>query len=570
MVEKIRKKPRKFINENIDFSDWEAANSELNNLLKYEIDSAESLEKYLQYYSEFFSVLQEKFAWKYIDMTRHSDDEDRRKAFNEFFSNIYLKAEPYRIKLLKRYLNSEYRNELDSDRYKNFDRVVQRYVDAFKEETIPYEKKEKELASQYGSIIGSLTVEYEGEEYTLMQLRKFLQDQDRDVREKTWKLSMEKVNSVRDKLEKLFDDLKSTRIPQAKNAGFDNYREYIHYKKGRFSYTVDDIFTFHKSVEKIVVPFVKKYNRRRVKELNIDTLRPWDLNVEPSGRNLIPFKTVDEFVDKAISILGKVDKQFGENFEKMKISGLLDLENRKGKAPGGYNMPLHETGAPFIFMNAAKLPGDVRTILHESGHAMHSFSTANEWLINYKSTPHEAAELASMSMELLTLNHWKDYYSNEEDYKIARRNELFGTIAFLPWCMTVDAFQQWIYTNPDHTPEERENYFAGLLDRFDIGASWEGLEKYKKIRWMIQQHIFTRPFYYIEYGIAQLGALAVYRNYRRNDKNAIEDYKKFLKLGYSKSIDNLYEAAGIKFDFSESYINDLVEFIQEELEQLDK
>ncbi|MFW6121995.1 MAG: M3 family metallopeptidase, partial [Petrotogales bacterium] len=333
---------------------------------------------------------------------------------------------------------------------------------------------------------------------------------------------------------------------------------------------VDDILTFHNSVEKIVVPFVKEYNRRRVKKLNIDKLRPWDLDVEPSGRKLIPFKTVDEFIYKAISILERVDGQFGKNFEEMKVSGLLDLENRKGKAPGGYNMPLYETGAPFIFMNAAKLPGDVRTILHESGHAMHSFSTADEWLLNYKSTPHEAAELASMSMELLTLDHWEDYYPNEGDYKIARRNELFGTISFLPWCMTVDAYQQWIYTNPDHTPEERENYFAGLLDRFDIGASWAGLEKYKKIRWMIQQHIFTNPFYYIEYGIAQLGALAVYRNYRRNGKNAIEDYKKFLKLGYSKSIDDLYDAAGIKFDFSESYISNLVEFIKEELEQLDK
>ncbi|MFO7881313.1 MAG: M3 family oligoendopeptidase [Kosmotogaceae bacterium] len=568
MVEKIKKKDRKFISRHKDFGDWETVKAELEKLINYEINSTESLEKFLEYYSEFFSVLQEKFAWKYINMTRHANDESKRKAFNEFFSDIYLKAEPYRIKLLKRYLNSPYRKKLDSDRYENFDRVVQRYVEAFSEKNIPYEKKEKKLASQYGSIIGSLTVEYKGEEYTLMQLRKFLQDQDRNVREETWKLTMKKVNSVKDKLEKLFDELKETRVLQAKNAEFDNYRDFIHYKKGRFSYSVDDIFTFHNSVEKIVVPFVKEYNRKRIKELDIDTLRPWDLDVEPSGRKLKPFVTVDEFIDSAINILGKVDGKFGKNFEKMKISGLLDLENRKGKAPGGYNMPLYETGAPFIFMNAAKLPGDVRTILHESGHAMHSFSTADEWLINYKSTPHEAAELASMSMELLTLDHWKDYYSNEEDYKIAKRNELFGTIAFLPWCMTVDAFQQWIYTNPDHNPEERNDYFASLLDRFSIGASWEGLEKYKKIRWMIQQHIFTSPFYYIEYGIAQLGALAVYRNYRKNGKEAIEKYKNFLKLGYSKSLNDLYETAGIRFVFSESYISELVEFVKEELEKL--
>jgi oligoendopeptidase F len=200
---------------------------------------------------------------------------------------------------------------------------------------------------------------------------------------------------------------------------------------------------------------------------------------------------------------------------------------------------------------------------------MHSFSTSDEWLLNYKSTPHEAAELASMSMELLTLDHWTNYYSNEEDYKIAKRNELFGTISFLPWCMTVDAFQQWIYTNPDHTPEDREEYFASLLDRFEIGTNWEGLEEYKKIRWMIQQHIFTSPFYYIEYGIAQLGAIAVYRNYKKEGKKAIENYRKFLNLGYSKSLDVLYETAGIKFDFSESYISDLVEFVKEELEKLD-
>jgi oligoendopeptidase F len=569
MVEKIKKKGRKFISENVDFDKWGNVKTELDKLQNYKIDHAQSLEKYLEYYSEFFSALQEEFAWKYIDMTRHADDDEKRKSFNDFFSNVYLRAEPYRIKFLKRYLNSPHRKNLDRNRYENFDRVVQRYVDSFREENIPYEKKEKELASQYGSIIGSLTVEYKGKEYTLMQLRKFLQDQSRDVREETWKLSMEKVHSVKDKLEKLFEELMKTRIPQAKNAGFNNYRDYMHYKKGRFSYSVEDIFTFHKSVKKIVVPFVKEYNRKRIKELNLDTLRPWDLDVEPTGRKLKPFETTDEFIDRAISILGKVDKQFGENFEKMKVSGLLDLENRKGKAPGGYNMPLYETGAPFIFMNAAQLPGDVRTILHESGHAMHSFSTSDEWLLNYKSTPHEAAELASMSMELLTLDHWTDYYSNEEDYKIAKRNELLGTISFLPWCMTVDAFQQWIYTNPDHTPEDREEYFASLLDRFEIGTNWEGLEEYKKIRWMIQQHIFTSPFYYIEYGIAQLGAIAVYRNYKKEGKKAIENYRKFLNLGYSKSLDALYETAGIKFDFSESYISDLVEFVKEELEKLD-
>jgi len=248
----------------------------------------------------------------------------------------------------------------------------------------------------------------------------------------------------------------------------------------------------------------------------------------------------------------------------MKKNGLLDLENRKGKAPGGYNYPLDETGAPFIFMNATGTPANVKTILHESGHAMHSFATTDEKLIAYRHATHEAAELASMSMELLTMDYWDEYYS-EEEVRIARKEELAGTLSFLPWCMIVDSFQQWIYTNPDHSSSERDEKFSLVFDRFNTGVDWTGLEEEKKIRWLLQPHIFTNPFYYIEYGIAQLGALAVYRNYRQNGSKAIKDYKKFLSMGYSRPLDELFESAGIKFDFSEHYLLELVRFVESEL-----
>ncbi|AKI96599.1 M3 family oligoendopeptidase [Kosmotoga pacifica] len=567
--EVIKKQPRKYFPEELDFSVWENVEAELKTLKAFEISSPEDLEEFLERFSELYMILQEQLAWRYIRMTCKADDEQLRKEYSNFYANVFSKAEPYRIELMKKYYESPHKARLDRNRYAHLDKLVSNRIELFREENLPLEIKEKELSSKYGSIIGSLTVSYRGKEYTLMQLSKFQQDPDRSVREETWKLMMNKLSTVRDTLEELFDELKAIRIPQAKNAGFDNYRDYMHKKKNRFAYSVEDVLQFHDSVEKVVVPFIKELNEKKRKKLGVDSLRPWDTAVEPSGRVLKPFESIDEFVEKAITILSKVDPDFGKNLRKMKNTGLLDLENRKGKAPGGYNYPLDETGAPFIFMNATGVPENVRTILHESGHAMHSFATDKERLLLYKHTPHEAAELASMSMELLTLDHLNEYYPDDEELKLAMRKELVGTISFLPWCMTVDAFQQWIYTNPEHSPEERDEYFASLLDRFNTGIDWSELEREKRIRWLLQPHIMTSPFYYIEYGIAQLGAIAIYRNYRLNGQKAIEQYKHFLSLGHSRPLDELYEAAGIKFDFSEEYITELVEFIKEELDKLD-
>ncbi|OAA31809.1 oligoendopeptidase F [Kosmotoga arenicorallina S304] len=564
----IKKQPRKFFPEELDLSEWSNVERELNSLLEFGISSEKDLETFLERFSELYMILQEQLAWRYIKMTCKADDEKLRQEYSNFYAKVFSKAEPYRIKLMKRFYDSPYKKRLDRSRYAHLDRLISNRIELFREENLPLEIKEKELSSKFGSIIGSLTIDYKGKEYTIMQLSKFQHEPDRKVREETWKLMMNKLSSVRDTLENLFDKLKEIRIPQAKNAGFDNYRDYMHARKQRFAYSVEDIFRFHNSVESVVVPFVKKLNKERREQLKLETLRPWDTVVEPSGRILKPFENIDEFVDKAIKILSKLDPEFGINLEKMKNSGLLDLENRKGKAPGGYNYPLDETGAPFIFMNATGVPENVRTLLHESGHAMHSFATVKERLLLYKHTPHEAAELASMSMELLTLDYLNEYYPDSEDLKLAKRKELVGTISFLPWCMIVDAFQQWIYTNPDHSPDERDDYFASLVDRFNTGINWTGLEKEKRIRWLLQPHIMTSPFYYIEYGIAQLGAIALYRNFKRNPEKALKQYKNFLSLGHSRPLDELYKAAGIDFDFSEGYIAELVEFVKGELEKL--
>ncbi|MBP7201060.1 MAG: M3 family oligoendopeptidase [Mesotoga sp.] len=566
--EKIVKQPRRYLPEDLDLSVWKNVEAELKRLEEYPVDSVDSLEEFLYRWSELYMVIQEQLAWRYIEMTRFADSEEKRKNYSNFYAGVFSRAEPYKMRLLKKYYDSPYRAELDTLRYENFDRIVANTIEMFREENLPLEIKEKELSSAYGATIGSLTAEYDGKEYTLSQLSRFQQEPDRNVREETWRLSMEKLSTVHEKLEELFDQLKEIRIPQARNAGFENYRDFMHARKNRFVYSVEDIFRFHDSVEAVVVPFVKKLNEGRRRELGVESLRPWDTQVEPSGRVLKPFDGMEDFIGKAVAVLSRVDRQFGLNLQKMKNTELLDLENRKGKAPGGYNYPLDETGAPFIFMNATGTPGNVRTILHESGHAMHSFSTVDERIILYRHTTHEAAELASMSMELLTMDHWDEYYPDGEELKLAKKEELTGTISFLPWCMTVDAFQQWIYSNPDHTPDERDEKFAEIFARFEGGIDWSGLERERRIRWLLQPHIFTNPFYYIEYGIAQLGALAIYRNYRLDREKAVADYKRFLSMGYSRPLDELYGAAGIKFDFSESYISELVDFVEGEIERL--
>jgi oligoendopeptidase F len=321
-------------------------------------------------------------------------------------------------------------------------------------------------------------------------------------------------------------------------------------------------------VEKVVLPFLRELNEERKEKLGLEKVRPWDTAVDLDGKVLKPFETTEEFVGKAVKILNRVDREFALNLDKMDNTGLLDLENRKGKAPGGYNYPLQEMGSSFIFMNAVGLHRDVVTLLHESGHAMHSAATKDIPIATYKHTPSEVAELASMAMELLTIDYWDEYYDSEEDFQKAKRDQLQGTLKFLPWCMIVDAFQQWIYTHPDHNKEERYEQFSKLVKRFNTGVDWSGLEEEEKYSWMFQLHIFEVPFYYIEYGMAQLGALSIYKNYREKGKKAIDDYKKFLQLGYTRPVDQLYEAAGINFDFSEKRLAELVDFVRNELKEI--
>ncbi len=565
-MQKIQKKARRYFAQDMDVTRWDELKPLLEELVKEALPDVPALERYLEKISELSGILEEEMAWRYIRMTCHADQEEYSNAFNTFYSEIISPYKEYGHAFNKKYYDHPLRGQLPPQRYALYDKLVSNHIELFRPENIPLQNQEQELSNQYGALMSALTVNFRGEEKTLPQLGVYLKDPDRSVREEVWRLMQERVAREREPLNKLFDELKTVRVQEAKNAGFDNYRDYKHQAMGKFAYTPAQLEEFHASVQAVVVPFLRELNRERQEKLGVDTLRPWDLAVDTDGKVLKPFSSAEELYQGCRDILGSVLPDFGDWLERMKISDLLDLDNRKGKAPGGYNSPLHETGASFIFMNAVGLHHDVTTLLHESGHALHAWYTADETLDEYQSPPMEVAELASMSMELLSMPHWGRFYPDEADLRKARVEQLEGTVKLLPWIMIVDAFQHWIYTHPDHTVEEREAYFVELLNRYDTGVDHSGLEHLRPTQWLRQLHIFEVPFYYIEYAMAQLGALAIYKNYREKGAAALQGYQDFMRLGYQKSVPEIYRAAGIRFEFSRDYIQGILDFVKNELE----
>ncbi|OQY10184.1 MAG: oligoendopeptidase F [Fusobacteriia bacterium 4572_132] len=567
-MKKIIKKKRKYFSEDFKIDQWKSLEIELKKIEDKEIKNVKLLEEIIRKNTEIGNIISETMAKKYIAMTCNANNPKYAEDFNKFYAEIISKVELYSFKIKKKIIENKYFNELDLEKYSHLKKILKNEIELFREENIPLFVKEQELSNKYGEYFSKLTVEFEGKKQTLTQMAKYNKNPNRELREKAWRLVFEKLEESKNEFEELFDELKKIRILIAKNAGFDNYRDYIHKAKGRFSYTVEDIFEFHNSVKETVLPILKDIHENRAKKLKLEKLRPWDMLIDLDGKILKPFETSEELINKSINVLNQVDEDFGEKLKLMQNTKLLDLENREGKAPGGYNYPLSETGAAFIFMNSIGLHSDVTTLLHESGHAMHSFATANIEIGEYAEMPSEIAELASMSMELITLDYLNEYYKDIEDVKKAKKEQLERTLDILPWVMIVDKFQQWIYTNPNHISDERDAYFNSLMEEFGTGTDWNDLEKYRKIAWLKQLHIFEVPFYYIEYSISQLGAIAIYKNYKENKEKTIENYKEFLKLGYSKDMKTVYETAGIKFDFSKQYIEELVEFIKGELDKL--
>ncbi len=565
----IEKLKHSFLPVDFNLSSWETISPYFIRLSERKIENKADLEQWLSDMSELEAFISEDACWRQVRMTCDTTNKELEEAFNFFFMEIQPKIQPYADLLNRKLVDCPYTQELDQEKYFTYLRSVKKSIDLFREENIPIQAEMSVLQQQYGSVAGKMTIEQDGKEFTLQQAAKFLESEDRSIRETVYRKIAERRLEDKETLNELFSNLIAKRDQVSRNAGFSNYRDYKFAEMGRFDYTPASCFQFHEAVRLHVMPLVADINKHQQDKLGIDTLRPWDTEAEPAGiAPLRPFTDGKDLLNKTISCLNKLDPFFGDCLQKMQELNHLDLDSRMGKAPGGYNMPLAESGAPFIFMNAASQMSDLTTMVHEAGHAIHSFLAHPLELTSFKEYPTEMAEVASMSMELFTMDHWDVFFDNEEEMKRAKRHQLERVITIFPWIATIDKFQHWIYQNPGHTLDERKENWLAILNEFSSSViNFDGLENFRGYNWQRQLHLFEVPFYYIEYGIAQLGAIGMWKQYRENPQAALENYKYALSLGGTKTLPELYKAAGIPFDFSPATINDLMIFVKNELDK---
>ncbi|MCK5460984.1 M3 family oligoendopeptidase [Candidatus Gracilibacteria bacterium] len=566
---KIIKRPNRcFLPEDFSFTTWKELEIFFQKLLDREIASLKELKQFLQDRSELESFLEENFAWRYIKMNCDTKSVEKKESFLFFVQEIQPNISPFSDKLNKKIVQNKFTSKLP-DSYKIFLRKLETSIEIFREKNVPLFTEIEEESQKYGVISSQMMIEHEGEKLTIQQAGKFLESPDRQLRETIYRAMSDRRLEEKEKLDNLMDRLIYLRDQVAYNADFENFRDYKFKKLNRFDYTPKDCEIFHETVKQEILPLLKKFQQHRKEVLELDMLRPWDLSVDISGKaELKPFTNSKELVKKTIKGFSNLDPNFGEYIEIMRDMRHFDLDSRKGKAPGGFNYPLYEIGVPFIFMNAVGTHRDLETMVHEGGHAIHSFLTKDLEISDLKSTPSEVAELASQSMELISMDFWDLFYTNQADLKRAKQQKLETSLSILPWICVVDKFQHWLYVNPKYTSVERQKEWMAIVEEFSTQeVDYIGLEEALAYKWQSQLHIFEVPFYYIEYGFSQLGSIALWKNFLENRKKGLKHYKNFMRLGSTKSIPEIYQAAGISFKFSASYVRELAEFVLEQYER---
>ena len=560
--------PRRFVPVDADMGDWAQIEPLGRRLLEGAPDSPGALERWLENISELKAAIGEERTRRYVAMTCQTDDPEREQAYLFFVERIIPKLKPMAHALDEAYLHLPHRQRLPA-RYALLDRVVANRVALFRPANIPLETEEAKLKQQYQKITGAMTVQFRGKEHTLQQMAPYLEETDRAVRREAWELVARRRLEDRDRLEALFEQLLSLRTQIATNAGCADYREFAFRQYERFDYTPADCLRFHEAVEQTVVPLVRRLQARRQTDLGLETLRPWDLDVDPKGRPpLRPFRTGAELVGGVEEIFRRVEPDLGQQFRFMRDRELLDLESRKGKAPGGYQSTMHERRVPFIFMNAVGVDSDLRTLLHEGGHAFHMLAARDEPIIDYREAPMEFCEVASMGMELLAGPHIDVFYPGSDEAHRARRELLERVVFLFPWVATIDAFQHWLYTHPGHSREDRRAAWVRMFTRFVPDVDYRGYQDVLDVLWHRQLHLFLVPFYYIEYGIAEMGALQVWRRSRDDHAAAVRQYREALALGGTRPLPDLFTAAGAEFDLTARTMGPLMRAVEEALDAI--
>ena len=530
--------------------------------------TAEAAPQWLREWSRLEELIGEAAAIATIAYTCDTDNPSKEAAHLRFAAEIAPKQDEQQVRLARRLLDLGW----DDPELATVLRRLRTDAALFREENLHLFSELEELETQYDKITGGMTIEWDGERKTVAQLQPFLKKRDRAIRERAFRCMAAPYMAERDRLATLFDQSYARRQQVASNAGFANYRDYVFAAKYRFDYTPDDTARFHDAVEATVVPAVARLMAYRRGRLGLDVVRPWDLTVDPDrSEPLVPFEHVGELVERGRTLFDRVDPELGQHFRAMADQGLLDLDSRPGKAPGGYCMTLPFRGQPFVFMNAAGVPEDVSTLIHEAGHCFHGVAAHRLPYIWQRATGMEAAELASMTMELLAAPHLArpSGYYQPVDLRHALVDHLEDILMSLAHIACVDAFQSWIYTSGSGADRDaRDARWLTLRERFEQGVDWSGLEAERVARWYRQSHIFTAPFYYIEYGIAQCGALQIWRDSLRDYRGAVTRYKQALALGGTRPLPEIYAAAGAALVFDATRMGELVQLVEERIEAL--
>ena len=556
-----------FVPLDLDGTSWSALEPLYLSLRDRTIDDAADLERLLLDRSELDAHVSEAGNRLYAAMTCDTTDNAIEAAYLKFVEEVSPPLQQISFEIDQRVADSPFLSDL-SEHFDVLSRDTKASVKLFKEENVPLLVEDTKMGQQFGSISGVQMVEFEGESRTMPWMGTIQEDTNRDRREAAWRASWGRRIKDREALDGLYDAMISNRTKIGVNAGYENYVGYAFASKQRFDYTPDDCKAFHQAAEDIFVPLLRKIHEDRRQQLGLDTLRPWDLAVDASGRApLRPFRTEAELVQGCSKMFTALDPELGELFTRLQDGTSLDLESRPGKAPGGYQLHLDRQRKVFIFMNAAGTHDDLQTMLHESGHAFHAMLSEHEELVHYRHSPIEFAEVASMAMEKLAATQLGMFYA-PQDAARAWRGHLEDCIRSITWVATIDAFQHEIYRNPNLGREGRTALWLDLDQRFGVNCDWSGLEDIRQIQWQRQLHLFEVPFYYIEYGIAQLGALQLWRRSTSDHAGALNDYKSALRLGGSKPLPELFEAAGIPFDFSPETVRRVGETVASELEAL--
>ena len=556
-----------FVPDYLDGSSWESIEPFMNDLRDRKLSCSNCLETFIADRSSLSEVISEARARLYIDMTCHTDDEEIQKSWMQFVENVQPKLSEYSDILNRRLVEHESLDDLP-ERFGILVKGIKTDIAIFREENIPLSTRVTKLVTEYNEICGAQMVEFDGEQKTFAQMAIYFENTDRKIREGAWKAVSERRFEDNERVSEIYDELIQIRHKIATNAGFEGFQQYMFASMHRFDYSIEDCLEFHESIETVCQPLRHRTDGERMRDLGVDSLRPWDMGVDVKGRPpLQPFNDVQEMVDGCSRIFHNMSEELGNYFDQLDANDCLDLDSRKGKAPGGYQYYLQKSRLPFIFMNAAGTQRNIETMIHEAGHAFHSFYSGHLDLIHERDSPIEFAEVASMSMELLTHPHWEEFYDNK-DADRARRKHLEDIISFMPWMATIDAFQHWVYANPNHSREERAEKWLELGERFGPKVDMTGFEDIHKVSWQRQGHLFGVPFYYVEYGIAQLGALQMWKYHRRDTQDALDRYKAGLSLGYTQGLTELFQASGLELSFSESYVGELIGEIDEALAEL--